>query len=75
MMYNRGQSRAGSLFEAIANAVIGMAIAFVSQEIIFTWYGVSLSASSNFQMVCLFTAISLVRSFLLRRLFNRITIR
>lgn len=70
-----GQSRAGSALEAITNVAIGMAIAFVSQEIIFAWYGIHLTPAGNFQMVCIFTGISLVRSFLLRRLFNWITIR
>ena len=69
----RGQTKTGSVIEAIANIVIGIGIAFVSQIIIFSSYGIAVSTSLNVKMTMWFTAVSLTRSFILRRIFNRIT--
>lgn len=69
-----GQSRTASLVESITNIAAGIGVAFISQEIIFNWYGIHLSTASNAQIVAWFTAISLVRQFCLRRIFNWFTI-
>ena len=70
-----GQSRSGSLIEALANIAAGMGVAFLSQEIIFHYYGIPCSLALNAKMTCYFTVISLVRQFVLRRIFNKITTR
>lgn len=66
------QSKLGSALEAIANVLVGVAVSFVSQLIIFKAYGIEVSTSTNIQITGYFTLISLVRSYLLRRLFNRL---
>ena len=71
---NTGQSKAYSLLEAITNILVGVVVAFVSQLIIFGAYGVHLSMKVNLYMTLWFTAVSMARSFLLRRVFNWIKI-
>ena len=66
------QSKLGSAVEAIANVLVGVAVSFVSQLIIFKAYGIEVSTATNIQITGYFTLISLVRSYLLRRLFNRL---
>lgn len=65
------QSKLGSAVEAIANVVVGIIVSLISQLVIFGAYGIHLSLAENIQMVGYFTLILLVRSYLLRRLFNR----
>ena len=64
------QSRKGSMFEAVANTAAGFGIALASQLVIFPLYGVHLPLSSNLAITVWFTAISLIRSYFLRRIFN-----
>lgn len=66
------QSKLGSAIESIANVLVGVIVAFVSQLVIFKAYGIEVSMSTNIQMTGYFTLISLVRSYALRRLFNRL---
>jgi hypothetical protein len=68
-----GQSKRGSFVEAIANILVGVLVAFTSQLIIFKHYGYSITWETNAWMTGWFTAVSLARSFILRRIFNRIT--
>ena len=64
------QTRLGSLLEAIVNILIGYGVALASQVTIFPLYGVHLPLSTNLCIGGWFTAISLVRSYLIRRYFN-----
>jgi membrane protein implicated in regulation of membrane protease activity len=66
------QSRRGSAIEAVANVVIGYWIAVGAQAAIFPLFGVHLPLLDNMLIGALFTVVSLVRSYLLRRLFNRL---
>lgn len=59
-----------SLVESLANVLVGIGISFVSQIIIFAHYGVHLSVHKNIAMTLWFTAISIARSYCLRRFFN-----
>lgn len=66
------QTRRGSLIESIANVVIGYWIAVAAQLVIFPLFGVRASMAQNLGIGLAFTAVSLVRSYALRRLFNRL---
>lgn len=66
------QSRRGSLIEAVANVVIGYGIAVGAQVAIFPLFGIHLPLADNLLIGVLFTVVSLVRSYFLRRLFNRL---
>lgn len=52
--------------------MIGYWVAVGAQMLIFPLFGVHLPASDNMLIGVLFTIVSLVRSYLLRRLFNRL---
>lgn len=65
------QSRAQSMIESAANVVIGYMVALGSQLVIFPMFGVHLPLQDNLLIGLWFTAISLVRSYFVRRWFNR----
>lgn len=65
------QSRVGSFVEAWANIAIGFAINFTANLLILPRFGFhSLTAEKAFGIGCLFTMISLCRSYVIRRYFN-----
>ena len=70
-----GQSKRHSVLESVTNIAVGAGVAFMSQVIIFPMYGIHVSTSTNLAMTGWFTLISFVRSYLLRRWFNRKTVK
>lgn len=64
------QRRIHSLLESIVNVIIGLAINIVAQSIVFPLLGMHTSMAQNVEIALIFTAISIVRSFCLRRAFN-----
>jgi hypothetical protein len=65
------QSRIDSLMEALTNIVIGLSISTVANHFILpAVLGVKLGLHDNLIIGAAFTAISLIRSYLLRRAFN-----
>ena len=68
------QSRAMSLVEAVANVIIGYGVAVATQILIFPVFGLHTTLAQNLTMGALFTGISIIRSFALRRLFERIRV-
>jgi len=66
------QTRRQSLLESCANIAIGMGVAFAGQLIVFPALGLDVRLDQNVAITIAFTAISLARSYLLRRLFNRL---
>ena len=66
------QSRLMSLVEAITNVVVGYGVAVVTQILIFPIFGLRTTLAQNLQMGLLFTGVSIIRSFLLRRLFEAV---
>ena len=68
------QSRKGSLTEAIVNVVIGYSVAVTSQVLVFPLVGINVPLETNMLIGLVFTVISIVRSYVLRRLFNKFNI-
>ncbi|MEL7513680.1 MAG: hypothetical protein AAGK03_03635 [Pseudomonadota bacterium] len=66
-----GQSRLVSLFEAALNIAVGFVISFLLTLIIFPFVGVEITVGQSLRATVYFTAASLLRSYALRRLFNR----
>mgnify|MGYP000212129959 CR=1 FL=1 len=64
------QSKLSSLYEAILNTVIGYIISFIAQLIVYPMYGHSFSVWQNVQIGLIFMALSLARSYIIRRWFN-----
>lgn len=66
-----GQTKAGSFAEAWANIAIGFGVNFTANMLILPLFGFhGLTAGKNFIIGLLYTGISLVRSYVLRRWFN-----
>lgn len=61
-----------SAVEAVANVAIGYVVAVAANAVVLPLFGLHPSALDSFAIGALFTAISLARSYVLRRLFNRI---
>jgi hypothetical protein len=64
------QTRLGSFAEAWANIAVGFAINFVANLLVWPLFGLSMGARVAFLGGVIFTVISLVRSYVLRRWFN-----
>ena len=69
------QSRLASLTESTVNILIGYLVALTTQLIVFPLLSIPVSISQNLLIGAIFTAVSLVRSYCLRRLFNWFTVR
>lgn len=65
------QSRRMSLIEAASNVAVGYALAVVTQIVAFPWFGLQASLGKNMALGLVFTAVSLIRSYALRRAFTR----
>jgi hypothetical protein len=67
------QLKRHSLLESVVNVVVGYGVALLSQIIIFPVFGLKVSLRDNVLIGVFFTIISIIRSYLLRRLFNKLT--
>lgn len=61
-----------SFVESLANIAAGYGVALLAQMMIFPLFDIHIPASQHAIIGALFTAVSLVRSYALRRLFNRL---
>lgn len=66
------QSRLSSLVEVSVNTASGFLISLITSAIIFPMFGFTPSVGQNVQIVGIFTVVSIVRSYVWRRVFNRI---
>lgn len=69
------QSRRASLLEAIANTVVGYFLAVVTQIAVFPIFGIEADLSDHLGIGAAFVAVSLLRSYALRRIFERLRLR
>lgn len=68
------QSRWMSLVESVSNIVVGYCLAVLTQVLVFPLFGLSVSLGENLGIGAVFTVVSLVRSFVLRRIFNGLSV-
>ena len=64
------QSRWMSLVEAVTNVLIGYGVAVATQMLVFPLFGLHATLQENLLIGLIFTAVSLIRSYLLRRVFE-----
>lgn len=64
------QSRLSSLYESVINTGIGFGINFCANLIVLPWFGFDVNTSQAFLMGVVFTTISIVRGYVIRRWFN-----
>lgn len=67
------QSRRASAIEAVANVIVGFGVAVLAQAHVFPLFGFHATHEQHIQIALIFTVISLLRSYVLRRVFNAIT--
>lgn len=65
------QSIHHSALEAVANVAIGNGIAFAANLVVLPMFGYHVTVADALGIGVIFTVISIVRSFAVRRLFNR----
>ena len=79
-----GRSKPFSAISAIAhdvsrggvtNVVVGCGIALITQLLLFPAFGMHLETGQNVFVAAVFTAVSLIRSFVLRRTFEALRVR
>lgn len=66
------QTRLLSLVEAVANVAIGFGVALLTQMAVFPLVGIRIPVERHLVIGLAFTAVSLARSYLLRRFFERL---
>ena len=66
------QSRIMSLVEAAANVVVGYVLAIATQIVVFPWFGIEAAFGEHLAIGPVFVGVSLIRGYLLRRLFEAI---
>jgi uncharacterized membrane protein YgaE (UPF0421/DUF939 family) len=65
------QSRRGSIVETLTNVIVGLVVSFIANLVIFPLLGWEISTSQNILLVIFYTVVSIIRSYALRRIFNR----
>lgn len=65
------QSKLNSFIESLTNILIGYITALLSQLLIFPLFDINIPSSDNLLIGLYFTLISLVRSYAIRRWFNK----
>ena len=64
------QSRGLSLIEAITNTVVGYILAVATQFAVFPYFGLQVGFLENLWLGLIFTCVSVLRGYALRRVFN-----
>jgi hypothetical protein len=67
------QTKTHSAIESAVNILIGYLVALASQIAIFPLFDIHVALRENMLIGFWFTIISLVRSYILRRIFNKVT--
>ena len=69
------QSRLMSLVESLANVLVGYGVAVVTQMLVFPLFGLAVTVTENLLIGLIFTVVSIVRSYALRRGFEALRVR
>jgi len=65
------QTKTQSAIESCLNVAIGYLVALASQLAVFPMFGINIPLSDNIAIGAWFTVISIIRSYAVRRMFNR----
>lgn len=65
------QTKTESILEAFLNTVSGFAVSWLATIYIFPLWGYQTTTRTAFEITCFYTAISIIRSYAWRRMFNR----
>ena len=64
------QTKLGSFVESWANIAVGFSINYAANLLVLPWFGLHVTPLDAFGIGVIFTVISFVRSYVLRRWFN-----
>ncbi len=64
------QTRLNSFIEASLNTASGFIISYLMGMLVYPLFGFSVTMAQNFWIVVIFTVVSVIRSYVWRRLFN-----
>jgi hypothetical protein len=62
-----------SLIESITNVILGYVIALITQVLVFPLFALDVSVRSHLGIGLIFTLVSLVRSYVLRRVYEELS--
>lgn len=65
------QTKLGSFYESCINVAIGFGINFIANLVILPLFGFNITLTDNFYIGLLYTVISVARSYVVRRWFDR----
>jgi hypothetical protein len=74
-MRQNKQTRHASLIEAVINTAVGFGINFGMQVYLFVLLGLNIPHTMSFAITVAFTGISMIRSFIMRRIFETLRVR
>ena len=63
-----------SLVEAATNVVVGYVLVIATQIVVFPWFGIETGLAEHLTIGLAFVGVSLVRGYLLRRLFEALQV-
>ena len=66
------QTKKFSLIESITNTLVGLIVSFLVQIIIYPLMSITVRFEQNIVITLIFTIVSILRSYILRRIFNKI---
>lgn len=66
------QTRLGSLVEVCTNVAIGYVVALMTQLVVFPLFDMHVSMGEHIMIGVLFTVVSIVRSYIVRRVFDNL---
>lgn len=66
MTHRKKQTTWESFKESVTQLTIGFILAVITQVIVFPWYGIEVNLYENMEIAGIFTAVSLVRLFVIR---------
>ena len=66
------QTKKGSFVEAMINTTAGWLINYTANLVVLPLFGFNVTYAQAFYIGCVFTVISVVRSYVMRRVFNSI---
>ena len=69
------QSKRMSMIESLTNVAVGYGVAVSAQILVFPLFGLEVALVDNLAIGAIFTGISIVRSYTLRRVFEEIRVR
>lgn len=70
-----GQSRPHSLLETTLSTLLGLTVALITQIIVFPWFDILIPFETNLTLAAIFTFVSILRGYAVRRLFNHFHIK